>query len=508
MIAVSNLSARRSGLVRPWLVTFVALAVAGTSATAGHARSGPANAPLTDLDSFVDGVMAQQIASREVAGAVVTVVADGKMLFSRGYGMADIDKNGAVDGLTTLVRPGSISKMFTWIALLQQVEQGRVDLDADVNRYIDFRIEPFQGQPIRVRDLLSHSPGMSDVGNVATTDPAKVVPYEQWLKQRVPARLWPPGTEISYSNWGAALAGYIVERVSGEPFADYAEKHILVPLGMTSSTFREPLGAPMANRMATGYKLIDGRFVAQPVEYLAPVMPAGSLTASGPDVARFMLALINDGALGKARIASRASIALLESNSLANAPDLPPMAHGFLVYRQQNPRLVGHAGKTIGFSSDLIYAPDRGIGFFVSTTGGKDSGKARTELSQALVGRFFPTTPAPRYTGDETPPLGVYRVNRRDYAEEATPAYDLIVSQPTPHRLTIENDGVKTAWEQIGPQLYEKVTGARLGGPFEQVQFYTNTLGARLSYASQPFMTYRLVEARRPVAELPSGNRP
>ncbi len=220
---------------------------------------------LAGLTDFVDGVMAQQIATRDVAGAVVTVVHDGRVLFTRGYGLADIDRGITVEGETTLFRPGSVSKMFTWAALLQQVELGRVDLDADVNTYLDFTIPPFQGQPTRVRDLLSHTPGMSDVSGITAPTLDKLAPYGEWLKANVPERRWPAGTEIAYSNFGAALAGYIVERVSGEPFAVYAERHIFAPLGMNSTTFHEPLPTAMSPRMATGYRLANGRLVARPL---------------------------------------------------------------------------------------------------------------------------------------------------------------------------------------------------------------------------------------------------
>ena len=484
--------------------------VATVFTSAGAAAKPPLTSAtaIADLEPFLDGVMAQQIASREVAGAVITVVRDGRVLFSRGYGMSDVDRSVPVDGASTLFRPGSISKLFTWIALMQQVEAGKVDLDADVNRYIDFVIPAFEGKPIRVRDLLSHSPGMSDVGGFVAANANESTPYAEWIKAHIPARLWPAGTEIAYSNYGAALAGYIVERVSGEPFANYAEKHIFAPLGMTSTTFREPLSEGLISRMAAGYQLVDGRFVAQPPEFLGAVMPAGSATTSGPDMARFMLALMNGGALGKARVLTPKSMALLQSDSFGNSPDLPPMAHGFLVYRRASPRLIGHAGKTPGFSSDMIIAPETGTGFFVSVTGGKDSGKGRTELSNLLVGRLFPQAPAPRWTGRETgQPLGVYRANRRDFGKDVEPGADLILSSPRPRQLTVEIAGVKTAWDQIGPNLYEKVTGARAGGPYDQMQFYTTPLGARLSFASQPYMAYRLIETRQSVPELPEGNR-
>ncbi|WP_343521121.1 serine hydrolase domain-containing protein [Sphingomonas sp.] len=463
-------------------------------ATAQTAAVPPAR--VAGLADFVDGVMAQQLATREVAGAVVTVVQNGKVLFSRGYGFADVDKGVAVDGQRTLFRPGSVSKMFTWTALLQQVELGRVDLDADVNTYLDFRIPEFEGKPIRVRDLLSHTPGMSDVGGLTAPSVDKLVPYVEWMKTRVPKRLWPAGTETSYSNYGSVLAGYIVERVSGERFPDYVEKHIFTPLGMASTTFREPLPAALAPRMANGYIYKDGRLVAEPFELFSPVMPAGSGTSSGADMARFMMAMLNGGALGKARILKASSVQLLMRDSHANAPGLPGMAHGFFVVREAGPRLVGHGGNTGDFHSNMILSPETGIGFFISETGGQGSYGGRTELTEALIGRLFPVKPAPRVAApaNETLPLGAYRGNRRDYSRDANPARDLKVAAAGPNALTVTNEGRTSYWERIGPMLFEQVTGARAGGPYEKLRFYGEPGRWRLGFSSQPHVAYYLIQ--------------
>jgi CubicO group peptidase (beta-lactamase class C family) len=332
IFAASACSHRRPGWHALTALALVVSFIASPPTVAGEAQLATYFLPksrISGLADFVDGVMAQQIATRDVAGAVVVVVHGGDVLFARGYGFADVDRHIAVDPQRTLFRPGSVSKMFTWTALLQQVELGHVSLDADVNRYIDFEIPPFEGKPIRIRDLMSHSPGMSDVGGITAPSPDKLVLYTAWLKTRVPQRLWPAGTEISYSNYGVALAGYIVERVSGEPFADYIDHHIFVPLGMRASTFREPLPQALAPHMATGYQIKNGRFEAEPFELFSAVMPAGSGTSSAPDMATFMMTMLNGGEIGKARVLKSDSVKLLMSDSRANAPDLPGMAHGF-----------------------------------------------------------------------------------------------------------------------------------------------------------------------------------
>jgi CubicO group peptidase (beta-lactamase class C family) len=484
-----------------WTRALICVALACTSPAALAAPlSPPAPAaatadPLVGLPAFVDGVVAGQIASREVAGATVTVVANGHVVFTRGYGFANVPKQVPVDGEHTLFRPGSVSKLFTWVALMQQIEQGRVDMDADVNRYIDFKIPDFQGAPIRVRDLFSHSPGMSDVGGIIMRNYDETAAYQQWIKAHIPQRLWAPGTEIAYSNYGAALAGYIVERVSGEPFPDYVERHLFTPLGMTSTTFREPLPPALAANMASGHRLVDGQLVPTGYEYARSIMPAGSSASPAPDMARFMLALLNGGTLDGKRILRPESVTLIESDLLANVPGLPGLAHGFLVEREANPRLVGHAGNTGDFHSDLVIAPEKGIGFFVSFTGGPGSYIARTELRNALIGRLFPEAPAARYTGNSvTPPLGAYRANRRDYSKPANPTHDIKVEMPSPHVVTITAEGIKTAYEQVGPDEYEEVTGARAGGPYDRIKFYGGAQDPRLSFASTPYETYHLVK--------------
>lgn len=462
------------------------------------ARSAPtrlAPATLAGLEDFIDGIMAQQLANREVAGAVISVVHDGKLLFARGYGHADVDRRIPVDGETTLFRPGSVSKLLTWTALMQQVELGRVNLDDEVNKYLDFRIPDTRTHPILVRHLLDHTPGFEDSGvGMMSATPADFVALGPWLRDHIPARVREPGVETSYSNYGSAIAGYIVERVSGEPFPDYIDRHILQPLGMAHTTFREPLTGAMAAKMALGYGLTDGRFVAKPFELYHNVMPAGSVSATAPDMARFMIAQLHDGSLGKARILKPETARLMRGDLTRNAPALPGMAHGFMVVREQGPRLIGHGGNTADFHSFMLLAPEADFGFFVSTTGGPGSYPARTELMNAIIGRLFPEPPAPRWTGAEsTPPLGSYRTNRRTYSDPPQPEFDIKVTAAGARAITLEIMGARSHWEQIGPDLYEQVTGARAGGPYDRLQFYGPASDRKLSFGSQPHVLYRLV---------------
>ena len=448
---------------------------------------------LETLPAVIDQLVEDQLINSEVAGAVVTVVNDGQIFHKKGYGYKNIENEIPVSADDTLFRPGSVSKLFTWVALMQQIEAGKVELDADVNTYIDFEIPSNGFEPITVRDLFSHSPGMSDISGFIFYDSKELIPYSEWIKSRVPRRVWAPGVETAYSNFGAALAGYIVEQVSGEPFADYTENHIFKPLGMNSTTFREPLTGSLKENMATGYKVEDGEFVAKGPEFLSVVMPAGSNSATGTDMARFMQAMLNDGELDGTRILDEESVQFLESNSLSNAPSLPGMAQGFLVYQNANPRLVGHAGNTVDFHSDLVIAPELGFGYFISMSGGEGSSEARTKLNQAIRRHMFPQAPSPRWEGgEETAPLGRYRSNRRDYGKAPNPDYDVIVSE-TEGGLEISVHDETSIWEPIGPHLYEKVTDVPEGGPYDRVEFYDTPRGARLSFASAPYTSYHYI---------------
>src|SRR3954467_2424987 len=215
-------------------------------AAAGAAQQNASTHPLTadDLNTWLDGYMPYAISKGDIPGGVVVVVKDGQVLTERGYGYSNVAKKTKVDPKNTLFRPGSISKLFTWTALMQQVEQGKVDLNADVNKYIDFKIPPYQGKPITVLNLMTHTPGFEEaVKDLITLDPKDQVQFDALLKRWVPKRIYAPGTTPAYSNYGASLAGYIVQRVSGMPFDTYLERNIFTPLGMAHSTFRQPLPA-------------------------------------------------------------------------------------------------------------------------------------------------------------------------------------------------------------------------------------------------------------------------
>lgn len=268
------------------------------SATPPAAPAVPADgrAALTraDAEAWLDGLMPYAIGRGNIPGAVVVIVKDGNVLLQKGYGYADLEKRTPVDPATTLFRPGSVSKLFTWTAVMQLVEQGKLDLDADVNQYLDFKIPPRKDKPVTLRQILTHTTGMEEyVRGLITADPTDAVTLENYIKSWTPTRIFDAGTTPAYSNYATTLAGYIVQRVSGQPFDDYIEQHIFQPLNMQHASFRQPLPAKLLPHMSKGYKV--GADQPQGFEIVNPA-PAGSLSASGQDMGQFMIAHLQNGA--------------------------------------------------------------------------------------------------------------------------------------------------------------------------------------------------------------------
>ncbi len=356
----------------------------------------PAAAPemtAADVGAFLDGLMPLQLQRENIAGAVVLVAKDGKVLFAKGYGYADVAKKTPISPDGTLFRPGSVSKLFTWTAVMQLVEQGKIDLDRDVNDYIDFKIPPKDGKPITMRNLLTHTPGFEEaVQQLFVGNPKSLYPLGDYLKEHLPQRVYPAGALPAYSNYGATLAGYIVQRVSGEPFDDYIEHHIFRPLGMDHSTFRQPLPDDLKPRMSSGYKLGSGP--AEPFE-LVEGAPAGSSSATASDMARFMIAHLQNGQYQGTQILRPETARLMHSGQFHLMPELNGMALGFYEETRNGHRIIGHGGDTEYFHSDLHLVLDANLGFFISyNSAGAGAISPRTAVWDQFLDRYFPYTPA------------------------------------------------------------------------------------------------------------------
>lgn len=395
-------------------VSLAAILVLLALATSGAAAEPPS--PIRprfdggEIAKVVDPLMAEWIGASKHAGAVVMVVDRERTLFAKGYGSADADAGREFTPDSTLVRPGSISKLFTAVAVMQLVEAGKLDLDRNVEDYLDFVVPtPPGGVPVTLRLLLSHRAGFEEHGKELFSRGPKPRPLGEWLAKYQPPRLFPKGDTPAYSNYGFALAGYIVERVSGEPFADYVARHILEPLGMRRSTFRQPLPVDLAPMMAKGYRAPDEP--ALPF-FETIAAPAGALSATGEDMGRFMRALLNGGELDGARILSRESLEkmMLKQNDAAAGY----VGLAFIGESITGHEAVGHGGATLAFRSDLHLFREQGIGVFVSRDGYGNLEKSPM-ASKAIVERFLSPSAASDIAAAPADPriAGLYHSTRR-----------------------------------------------------------------------------------------------
>ena len=365
-------------LLTSLLLSFVAPAAARTGGAAsgeGMSVSLDQAQGLTDaaeMEAFMDELLTRQMEENHIAGAAISVVKDGKLFFAKGYGYADIEKGIPVDPEQTLFKIGSVTKLFTWTAVMQLVEQGKLDLDADINTYLDFLIPDTYPQPITLKHLMSHTSGFEDqhVATVAWKE-EDLTPQSEWLASHIPARVRPPGEVQAYSNYGGALAGYIVARVSGESYSLYVQEHILNPLGMKNSTAQSPSPSDLIALESVGYMYKDDAFQVFPVLY-GPVdlFPAGVARASVTDMARFMIAHLQDGFYGDAsaemRILEESTARQMHSTLYAPDPRLIGSAYGFFEFSDNGQRVIGHSGEAEPMQSLLLLLPEQNLGVFLS----------------------------------------------------------------------------------------------------------------------------------------------
>src|ERR1041385_4354134 len=364
--------------------------------TTDGASTSAAHRPLTaeDVEPWLDGFLPYALHSADIAGAVVTVVKDGQVVTARGYGWADVAKRKPVDPDLTLFRPGSVSKLVTWTAVMQQVEAGKLDLDADVNRYLDFAIPPRNGQPITLRQIMTHTAGFEEaIKDLINHDPKSVRPLGEYLKRWTPHRIFDAGTTPAYSNWATCLAGYMVERVSGMPFDDYVEQRIFQPLDMKTATFRQPLPAQLAPLMAIGYPRASEP--AKSFEIVVPE-PAGSLSASGLDMAKFMIAHLDNGrgVLSPQTAATMHQSPLDRINPVSLIPPLNHMELGFFETNINGREVIAHLGDTENFHTSLHLFLAEKVGLYVSfNSAGREGGAhvVRIQLFQDFADRYFPS---------------------------------------------------------------------------------------------------------------------
>ncbi len=450
-----------------------------------------------DVEAFLDGIVPAQLAQNDIAGATISLVKDGKLLFAKGYGYSEVKTKKPVSPETTLFRPGSISKLFTWTAVMQMVEQGKLDLNKDVNEYLDFKIPEAFGKPITLKDILTHTAGfeeqIKDLFSLGSESPN----LGEYVKTHIPTRIYPPGTVPAYSNYATALAGYMVERVSGRPFNDYINENIFKPLGMTHSTFAQPLTQDFVPNMSGGYQLASDE--PKPFEMIN-AFPAGSLSSSAIDMSKFMLAHLQYGQFGDAKILKPETAKLMYSRLFALDDATPGMAHGFYEESRNGHRIIGHGGDTMWFHSDLHLIHDAGVGFFISyNSQSRGHSSPRDVIWHAFLDRYFPYQIPNEPTletakKDAQAVAGSYMVSRR--AEKSAFRSLSLIGEATVAAtedgtiqvsMLMGANGKPVSWREVAPMTFREVDGQDL------LIFKPDPKGQMQMIMRYPFMTFTRV---------------
>ncbi len=410
---------------------------------------------------FADSLFAAQMKKQSVPGAVFVVVRDGRVAYARGYGFADLERRVPVDAERTVFRVASVSKLVTATAALQLVERGRLDLHADVNRYLKrFQIRQTFGRPITLVDLLTHTSGLDD-GNVARKAwrAADVEPLGEYLARRLPARIRPPGERIAYSNHGMALAGYLVEVASGMPFERYVEQNVFAPLGMTHSSFA--LVPDSVGSLAVGYEGAPPE--PQSIDYTR-TRPASMLSTSGADMGRFLIAHLEGGLVDGRRVLDEASVDAMHRRQFSQHPMLDGIGFGFWERTIGGERVLWHDGDAAGFASLLGLVPARRFGVFMAFNS-RGGGDARAEILDALFAREFPRVNDTPSSRDDSLSAAIAAIGQGTYVDtrHAHSTLDKLVSLT---RQVVVGKGAKGAltfggarYLPIGAEVFEREDG-------------------------------------------------
>ena len=467
----------------------VQTAPAATASAAAPEMPAPPPIDPATLAAFVDGVVRGYMAEKGIAGVTVSVTDRNRPLLLRGYGISGENPARAVDPDSTLFRIGSISKTFTYVAAMQLVAEHKLDLDAPVDDYLPpvLKTDTQRYPPIRIWNLMTHTAGFEDAvlsAHMFYGDPRNVPQLDVYLARYRPKRVRPPGVHADYSNYSVELLGAIVQRVSGEPFDDYIQKHLLVPLGMHHTTFRELLPeddpravrAVLAGDFSIGFRYESGGFAPRRPEYISNGAPAGAGSSDAADMATWMQMLLNDGEVAGHRLLDPITYHEMVTPNFRNAPAVHAIAHGFFVGRYGCYASLEHDGDTLWFHSNMVVLPQAGIGVFVSTNTNTGAPLVE-ELPQLIFEHFLPDArPAP------TPPsgfaqsgqvyAGTYLSERRDFStiEKAlsTPVATVTI---TANGYLLVNGGKNGRFVELSPDIFREVDNS------DRIQFLRDARG-------------------------------
>ena len=471
-----------------------------------------------DVDAWLDGFLPAALEREGIAGAVVSVVSGGVALTERGFGWADTGAGGndptLVDPAQTLFRIGSISKLVTATTVMQLVEDGRLDLDAPVQQYLDFTLPVSFERPVTVRHLLTHTAGFEDkiAGVIGGSDAEPTTLYDA-VTVDPPEQIFAPGTMPAYSNYSNGLAAYVVQSIVGETFEHIVETEVFEPAGMANATLEQPLSESARSNMSKGY--VSVRSPEVPFEIVSPA-PAGAISATAADMSAFMIAqLADDGPLFGTSTRDQMHTSGLDAADIGGLAAGPRMTLGFFEQDRNGHRVIGHGGDLTAFHAQLDLYPDDSAGIFVSLNSigvANDSTSAiRNALSQGFADRYFPRTSATAVTSTATTTVastaaehadalvGTYQISRRSESTFARLFFALssVVVAPGPaDSVTIsaitDTSGAPVPLIEVEPWVWREV-GGQTRVAVDQQDGVVTAIGLNPAFTLQPMPTTRTI---------------
>ena len=423
---------------------------------------------VTELELFFDELISAQLQDLHIAGATLAVVGNGSVLLTKGYGYRNIAPSRPVLADETLFRVASISKTFVATAVMQLVENGTLDLNANVNTYLEtFKVPDTFPEPVTLTHLLTHTAGFEENYVPITVYTDNNLPsLEEILTEEIPARVWPVGEASAYSNWGYALAGYIIQEMSGIRFEDYIDEYILQPLGMEHSSFYQDLPYPLDRDHSRGYVYDDDSgFIPQYPEIMT-IPPAGGLSTTATDMAVFMLANLQNGTYNGHRILENETIQEMHQPHFTSHAVMPGVCLGFYEMVINNQTVITHEGDARFFKSQMTLLPEHGIGLFISYNT-PTSEEPRKDLLEAFMDEYFPlphssVVPIPDHSERVHRYVGHYMKMRTAYT--TVEKFELLTALPYATVEVVANsDGTiqlfGETYVEVEPLLFREVTG-------------------------------------------------
>lgn len=339
--------------LRTPLVVLVALCLVGVSAPSGQT-------PAPDFSSL-DAVIRKELQETNTPGASIAIVMGDRVVFTRGYGVANVETGEAVRP-EMLFRLGSTTKMITAATVVLLAERGRLGLHEPVSKYIP-RLDPKLAS-LTPHQLLTHTSGLFDEAPMfgSHNDEAMKELVGTWRDNRM--FFADPGQIYSYSNPGYWLAGLVAEMVGGSPFADQVATTIFAPLGMTSSTFRPMIA--MTYPLAQGHDLVNTRpQIIRPAANNTASWPAGSIYSNVMDLSRWMIAFVNDGLVGGEQRLPASMFRTLSTPYAAIPGTSAKYGYGVRTDTWRGLDVVEHTGSRAGYGSNMRLVPSRKVGVVV-----------------------------------------------------------------------------------------------------------------------------------------------